>query len=95
MPPLVGVVEEGWQIVRGSLTDRALQHVKPLRGAHGYDPRVAAMRGIFIAAGPAFRTGATVPAFENVHVYNALAAALAVRPAPNDGDAAVARTLLR
>jgi len=95
VPPIVGVVEEGWQIVRGSLTDRALQHVKPLRGAHGYDPGVAAMRGIFIAAGPAFRTGATVPAFENVHVYNALAAALAVRPAPNDGDAAVARTLLR
>ena len=31
------------------------------------------MHGIFVAAGPAFRQGVTVPAFENVHIYNALA----------------------
>ena len=54
------------------------------------------MRGIFVAAGPAFkRGGATVPPFENVNIYNALAAVLHVSPAANDGDPALARALLR
>jgi hypothetical protein len=52
------------------------------------------MHGLFVAAGPAFRRGATVPPLENVHLYNAFAAALKVPPARNDGDPAVARTLL-
>ena len=37
---------------------------------------------------------ATVDAFENVHVYLALCRALGVAPAPNDGQAAVAQSLL-
>jgi len=53
------------------------------------------MQGIFVAAGPAFKVKATVPAFENVHVYDALAAVLGLTPAPNDGDPAVGRSLLR
>lgn len=53
------------------------------------------MRGLFVAAGPAFKSGVTVPAFENVHVYNALARALGVTPARNDGDPTVAEALLR
>ena len=53
------------------------------------------MRGVFVAAGPAFRQGATVPAFENIHIYNALARVLRVTPAPNDGGPDVAESLLR
>jgi hypothetical protein len=53
------------------------------------------MRGLFVAAEPAFRRGASVAAFENVSVYNALTAVLGISPAPNDGDRAVARSLLR
>lgn len=53
------------------------------------------MRGLFVAAGPAFRRGATVDAFENIHIYNALARILGVPPATNDGNPAVARSLLR
>ena len=53
------------------------------------------MRGIFVAAGPAFKSGVTVPAFENVHIYNALSAVLGVSPAANDGDPKVAQSLLR
>jgi hypothetical protein len=64
-------------------------------GAHGYDPQVTSMRGIFIAAGPAFKRGVTIPAFENVHIYNGLARALGVTPAPNDGDPAVAQRFLK
>jgi predicted AlkP superfamily pyrophosphatase or phosphodiesterase len=95
IPPIAGVVDEGWQLVRGTLFDRAVGAVAPRRGLHGYAPSFPSMRGILIAAGPAFRQGVIVPAMENVHVYNALAMALGVRPAPNDGDINVARRLLR
>jgi hypothetical protein len=53
------------------------------------------MRAIFIAAGPAFKQGATVAPFENVSIYNVLANILHVTPAPNDGDPLVLRALLR
>jgi hypothetical protein len=53
------------------------------------------MHGIFVAAGPAFKRAVAVQRFENVHIYNALAAVLKVTPAANDGDPVVARTLLR
>ena len=43
---------------------------KPYAGAHGYDPyQTSDMQATFIAWGPAFKRGLTVPAFENVHIY--------------------------
>jgi predicted AlkP superfamily pyrophosphatase or phosphodiesterase len=96
IPPIVGVMDDGWQIMqRNSLQDILAQRVSSERGQHGYDPQETSMRGIFIAAGPAFKRGVTVPAFENVHIYNALAMALGVTPAANDGDPDVARRMLR
>lgn len=95
IPPIVGVADEGWQVVRGTLMDRVVRAVTRQRGIHGYDPSVLSMRGILIAAGPAFRQGVTVPAMENVHLYNALATAIGVAPAQNDGDITVALRLLR
>jgi hypothetical protein len=50
---------------------------------------------MFVAAGPAFKNGVTVPPFENVNVYNVLAQVLRIAPAPNDGGTDVARHLLR
>jgi predicted AlkP superfamily pyrophosphatase or phosphodiesterase len=97
IPPIVGVVDEGWQVLRRSTlaADLARKLVGP-RGAHGYDPKASpAMGGLFVAAGPAFRSNATVPPFENVHIYHALTQVLGVPPAPNDGDATVAQSLLR
>jgi hypothetical protein len=52
-------------------------------------------RGIFVAAGPAFKVGATVPPFENVHIYDMLAKILGVTPAKNDGDPQITQSLLR
>jgi predicted AlkP superfamily pyrophosphatase or phosphodiesterase len=95
IPPIVGVVDEGWLIVRGNIRERAALLLRPPRGAHGYDPAVISMRGILVAAGPAFKQGAVVPALENVHVYNLLASVLKLAPAPNDGDASVSRHILR
>jgi predicted AlkP superfamily pyrophosphatase or phosphodiesterase len=97
IPPIVGVVDEGWQILRRSaLAAQRSRNLRGLVGVHGYDPLNAmTMRGIFVGAGPAFKPGATRPPFENVHIYDALAYVLGVTPAANDGDQAVARSLLR
>ena len=55
-------------------------------GTHGYDNAEAAMGGILIAAGPAFRRGAVVAALGSVHVYDLLCRAAGLRPARNDGS---------
>jgi predicted AlkP superfamily pyrophosphatase or phosphodiesterase len=93
IPPIVGVADEGWQVVQRSGLRQILAAVSG--GTHGYDPAVTSMRGIFIAAGPAFRQGARIPAFENIHIYNGLAQVLGVTAAPNDGDPAIARRFLK
>jgi predicted AlkP superfamily pyrophosphatase or phosphodiesterase len=96
IPPIVGVADDGWQIMRrSSLADILAHVVRGSGGQHGYDPRNRSMHGLFVAAGPAFKQGTTVRAFENVHIYNALAGILGVTPAGNDGDPGVARRLLR
>jgi predicted AlkP superfamily pyrophosphatase or phosphodiesterase len=91
IPTIVGVADEGWLAVSGLAAAAGSSFSK---GNHGYDPQLASMHGLFVAAGPAFRRGATVPPLENVHLYNALCSALGLRPAPNDGDPALARGLL-
>jgi len=96
IPPIVGVADEGWQVLPRATMSRILAGtVAGERGNHGYDPALMSMRGMFVAAGPVFKAGTTVPAFENVHIYNLLASLLGVDPAPNDGDPAVMRDLLR
>jgi predicted AlkP superfamily pyrophosphatase or phosphodiesterase len=94
VPPITGVADEGWVVLRRAEYAEYWKR-SPDGGEHGYDPEVESMRGVFVAAGPAFKVGVTVPAFENVHVYNALAMALGITPAKNDGDPAVAVLLLR
>ncbi len=92
IPAIVGVADDGWSIKRRPVDAEVRRTVG---GAHGYDPEVRSMHGLFVASGPSFRRGAVVPPFENVHVYHALATALRVPPARNDGDPAIARRLLR
>jgi hypothetical protein len=53
------------------------------------------MHGLFVAAGPRLRSGQVVPAFESVHVYELLCRLLDLTPAPNQGDPAIAREMLR
>lgn len=93
VPPVWIVPAEGWQLFRRSLYNFML--AKFDRGQHGYDPALPSMRGIFIAHGPAFKSGVELEAFENVHVYNLLCAALGLEPAPNDGDDRLVKSALR
>lgn len=97
IPPIVGVADEGWQVLRrATVADRIARRLFGPAGEHGYDPRDAmSMRGIFVAAGPAFKRGVSVPAFENVSIYNVMTAVLGVKPAPNDGNPSVVRSLLK
>ena len=84
IPPIVCQMHEGWDArSREFMARHADEHP---RGSHGYDPALASMHALFIARGPAFRSGAQVPAFDNVDVYPLLARLLHVAPAPNDGD---------
>jgi predicted AlkP superfamily pyrophosphatase or phosphodiesterase len=95
VPPLTGVADEGWVVLLRRNVDEYWKRSGD-GGQHGYDPRLVSMRGVLVAAGPAFRNdGAVVAAFENVHVYNMLAMVLGVKPSSNDGDPAVVRRLLR
>jgi hypothetical protein len=96
VPPIVGTMEEGWQILRRGQAEAIDGGRAPISGGqHGCDPRAASMRGLLVAVGPVFRQGVVVDAFENVSIYNVLARVLAVPPARNDRDPKVARRLLR
>ena len=92
VPAIVCQMHEGWDAIeRSALAKRPNAD----RGSHGYDPALASMRAIFLARGPAFRRGATLPAFDNVDVYPLLARLVGIAPARNDGDIAPLLPALR
>jgi predicted AlkP superfamily pyrophosphatase or phosphodiesterase len=95
IPPIVGVADEGWSLMRrASVTDAFARSVRRVGGNHGYDPHVKTMHGLFVAAGPAFRANVVVPPFENVNVYALMCRVLGVEPARNDGDPAFGAAIL-
>jgi predicted AlkP superfamily pyrophosphatase or phosphodiesterase len=87
---LLLVADEGFVLERRS-TEKP-----PSPGAHGYDPTLAVMQGIFLAAGPNVRALGPIPAFENVNVYPFLAALLRLERVPaTDGALRVLAPALR
>ncbi|WP_119717578.1 alkaline phosphatase family protein [Cognatilysobacter tabacisoli] len=84
VPPIVCQMDEGWDA--GSREWLQRRDRDGVRGSHGFDPALPSMRAVFIAHGPAFRRGVTLPAFDNVDVYPLLARLVGVAPVPNDGD---------
>lgn len=79
--PVVALAAEGWLVT----THERASASPPPRGMHGYDPALPSMQALFLARGPSFRRGVTVPGFENVHLYPLLAGLLGIAPAPSDG----------
>lgn len=64
-------------------------------GTHGYDNFAPEMEAIFYAAGPSIKQGAEVSTMANVNLYLIIARLLGIEPAPNDGEDAVVRQLLK
>lgn len=93
VPPVWIVPAEGWEVMHRTLFNT--MRAAFLKGQHGYDPAFASMRGIFIAQGPAFKSGVLIDPVENIHIYNLLCATLHLTPAPNDGDDRLVKAALR
>ncbi|MBS0226162.1 MAG: alkaline phosphatase family protein [Proteobacteria bacterium] len=85
IPPIVCQMDEGWDMIARSSADKRASEGD--RGSHGFDPALPSMRATFVARGPAFTRGATLPVFDNVDVYPLLMRLLGLKPRPNDGDA--------
>jgi predicted AlkP superfamily pyrophosphatase or phosphodiesterase len=96
LPAVVGIADEGWYITSRREVARWGQPDRNAPGGtHGYDARAKSMQGLFVAAGPRFRSGVVVKPFENIHIYELMCAVLGLTPARNDGDPAVTRDMLR
>ncbi len=96
--PVWVLPDVGWHVGTRAAHDRLRTRYAAqgyLLGDHGYDPALPIMHGLFLAHGPAFQSGVTLPATENIHVYNLLCAVLGLTPAPNDGDDRLVRGALR
>jgi predicted AlkP superfamily pyrophosphatase or phosphodiesterase len=89
---LLCLADDGWRI---SSREEEARRAHPAYGEHGYDNADPAMRALFVAHGPDFRSGLVVPAFDNVDVYPLLARLLRLHPRPNDGDPATTAPMLR
>jgi predicted AlkP superfamily pyrophosphatase or phosphodiesterase len=91
--PIIGIADDGWKISsRGRRNTREGFYTT---GEHGYDNQLVTMRAIFIAHGPAFKSGLVVEPFQNIHIYNLICAILGLRPAPNDGRIDSVRVMLK
>jgi predicted AlkP superfamily pyrophosphatase or phosphodiesterase len=92
IPAVVVLAEEGWTITTHPREQAA---TTPHLGNHGFDNQLLSMGALFIASGPAFKSGVVVPPFQNIHVYDLMAHVLALRPAPNDGSLDSTRAFLK
>lgn len=93
IPPIWILPQEG-----GTVSSKQLlaQWLPKTRGEHGYDPALASMQATLIVHGPAFRNdGAVIDPVENIHLYNLFCALLHLKPAPNDGDDRLVKSLIR
>ncbi|HJU27413.1 MAG TPA: ectonucleotide pyrophosphatase/phosphodiesterase [Rhodanobacteraceae bacterium] len=92
IPPVVCLAQAGWIL---TTHEARAKRKTPERGDHGYDNADPLMRALFVAEGPAFRRGITVPPFSNLDVYPLLAHLLHVAPERNDGDYGAVKAMLK
>ena len=64
-------------------------------GNHGYRPELPSMQALFVAHGPAFKSGVVIERLENIHVYDLMCKILDLTPAPNDGNLAAVKDIIR
>ncbi|MFD1786253.1 ectonucleotide pyrophosphatase/phosphodiesterase [Sphingomonas floccifaciens] len=89
IPAWFCLADPGWRIM-------AKPPTRPTGGEHGYDHDAPDMRAIFIASGPAFASGRTLPVFDNVDVYALIRRVLGMpQVADRDGTLAPVERALR
>ncbi len=93
VPAIVCQMQEGWDA--RTRADIAKRSSTTTRGSHEYDPALPSMRALFIARGPAFRSGVRLPPFGNVDVYPLLTRLIGIDAADHDGNAATLEPALR
>jgi predicted AlkP superfamily pyrophosphatase or phosphodiesterase len=93
LPSVIAIVDDGWHVTTREALGRRKGRVGG--GNHGYDPQARSMHGLFLASGPAFRSGLVVPAFENIHIYELICRVLGLEPASNDGSLETTKSFLR
>ncbi|XP_076040855.1 glycerophosphocholine cholinephosphodiesterase ENPP6-like [Oratosquilla oratoria] len=54
-------------------------------GAHGYDPEIQDMKGIFFAKGPDFKKETVIDPIDMVDIYQVLTHVLDIKPQPHNG----------
>lgn len=91
IPAIVCQADVGWR-VQGK---RHTAWPQPVKGEHGFAPEAPQMRAVFVGAGPSFKRGVVLPAFDNVDIYPLLARLLGIEPAPNDGTLDSTRPALK
>jgi predicted AlkP superfamily pyrophosphatase or phosphodiesterase len=90
--PIIGIMDNGWSLTSHAYLDSHSSYYTG--GTHGFDPEHADMGAFFLAHGPAFKSGITVPAFKNIQLYNLMADVLELDPAENDGDVEALKSIL-
>lgn len=88
VPAIVCQMDEGWNALPQAVLDRYARAPAHTRGSHGYDPALPSMRAVFIASGPAFRSGAVIDPIDNVDVLPLLTRLLGLPDGEHDGDPA-------
>jgi predicted AlkP superfamily pyrophosphatase or phosphodiesterase len=95
VPPIVCLADLGWYFVTPSALKKRLEEHPRDGGAHGYDPFDPTMRAVFVAHGPAFRSGVVLPVFDNVDVYPLLTRLIGVKGDKGDGALGPVKAALR
>ena len=85
--PILILADEHWSIMTPGRT--------PIAGSHGYDPDYQSMNGIFIAHGPAFKSGFSGPEIHNIHLYEMMCSIMNIIPANNDGSLEISKVFLK
>jgi len=76
--PIIVIAETGWTLVTNEYFKRTRSY--SIRGEHGFDNHHLDMHGIFIAKGPAFRSGYKTGTLWNVDVYPLLCKIFNITP---------------
>jgi predicted AlkP superfamily pyrophosphatase or phosphodiesterase len=93
VPQLLCLANTHWRISTSDYVSKRKDRLS--LGEHGFDNAEPLMQALFVARGPAFRTGAKVPAFPNVDVYPLMAHLLHIPAAANDGSYDAVKDMLK